>query len=65
MKHEYKTTRIWLDTLRNLKRITAETGESIVALIDRLAAEELRKVKVANVAANVAKSDQEGCHPSS
>lgn len=51
MKHEYKTTRIWVETLRNLKHIAADTGETIVALIDRLAADELRRL---NVAANVA-----------
>lgn len=55
MKHEYKTTRIWVETLRNLKRIAAETDETIVALIHRLAEEELQRM---NVAANVARTNQ-------
>lgn len=45
MKHEYKTTRIWLQTLQNLKRIAAETGESLVSLLDRLARAEWDRVK--------------------
>src|SRR5215211_3758859 len=42
MKHEYKTTRIWIETLRKLKRIAADSGETIVALLDRLADAELQ-----------------------
>jgi hypothetical protein len=45
MKHEYKTTRIWVESLQNLKRAAAETGESIVALIDRLARAEWERIK--------------------
>lgn len=49
MKHQYKTTRIWIETLRKLKRIAAETGETIVALIDRLAdAEQQRQQRRAH-----------------
>jgi hypothetical protein len=44
MKNEYKTTRIWLQTLRNLKRVSAETGETIVAILDRLASQEWQRV---------------------
>ena len=45
MRNEYKTTRIWLRTLRNLKRVSAETGETIVALLDRLADQEWHRVR--------------------
>lgn len=45
MGNEYKTTRIWVQTLRNLKRISAETGETIVAVLDRLADQEWQRVR--------------------
>lgn len=41
----YKTTRIWVKTLQNLKRVAAETGETVVSLIDRLAEAEVRRVR--------------------
>lgn len=44
----YKTTRIWAKTLRTLRFIHAMTGESIVAIIDRLAKQELARLKQEN-----------------
>ncbi len=40
MKNEYRAARIWVSSLRNLERVAADTGETIVAIIDRLAAAE-------------------------
>ena len=42
---EYVTFRLWKKTHKFLKRIHAETGESIIAIIDRLAREEWVRVK--------------------
>ena len=44
---EYQTMRIWKETLKKLRRIYAETGESMIAIIDRLATEELAKLQKA------------------
>ncbi len=41
---QYRTTRIWLSTLKNLRRIYAETGESMVSILDRLVADEIRRI---------------------
>jgi hypothetical protein len=41
----YQTTRIWKETVKKLKLISALTGTSMVATIDRLASEELKKLK--------------------
>jgi hypothetical protein len=61
----YKTTRIWTKTLQTLKRVAAETGETIVALIDRLAETELQRVRnqdksdrIANELANKGASEE-------
>lgn len=41
----YKTTRIWAQTLHKLRLIAAMTNTSIVRVIDRLADEELKRLK--------------------
>ncbi len=43
--HVYKTTRIWERTLQTLRFIHAITGESIVAIIDRLAKQDLERLQ--------------------
>ena len=42
---EYQTIRIWKKTLRTLRLIAALTGERMVHVLDRLLAEELKRVK--------------------
>jgi hypothetical protein len=42
---EYQTIRIWTRTLRALRLIAALTGERMVQVLDRLVAEELRRVQ--------------------
>jgi hypothetical protein len=42
---KYKTTRIWAHTLSKLRLIAALTNSSIVKVIDRLAEEELKRLK--------------------
>jgi hypothetical protein len=43
--NEYQTTRIWKSTLKVLRYIRAETSESIVAIIDRLARQEWQRLQ--------------------
>jgi hypothetical protein len=40
----YQTFRIWTRTLRALRLIAARTGERMVQVLDRLVAEEVRRV---------------------
>ena len=42
---KYATARIWVQTLHTLKIIAALTNESMVKVMDRLAAQELERVK--------------------
>jgi len=42
---EYLNTRIWKQTLHKLRFIAALTDSSIVAVMDRLADEELKRLK--------------------
>ena len=42
---DYETTRIWSETLRKLRVISALNGESMVQLLDRLATAELARFK--------------------
>jgi hypothetical protein len=44
-KPDYQTTRIWTRTLKKLRLIAALTGERIVQILDRLAEQELARVK--------------------
>jgi hypothetical protein len=44
---DYQTTRIWTRTLRKLRLIAALTDERIVQVLDRLADQELARVKCA------------------
>lgn len=44
MKTILQTTKLWKETIRKLKLIAALTGSSMVAVADRLANEELRKL---------------------
>lgn len=45
MKYEYAHLRIWKKTLVTLRMIFALTGESIISIVDRLADEELARIK--------------------
>jgi hypothetical protein len=42
---EYTTIRIWTRTLRALRLVAALTGERMVQVLDRLIADELRRVQ--------------------
>ena len=44
-KHEYKSLRIYAESLQPLKLIAAMTGTSIIEVVDRLAREELQRLK--------------------
>ena len=44
---KYVTARIWVQTLRTLKLIAALTNESMVKAMDRLARQELARLKEA------------------
>lgn len=44
-KHEYKNLRIYAESLQPLKLIAALTGTSIIEVVDRLAREELARLK--------------------
>ena len=48
MSEQYTQLRIWQVTLKKLRRIYAETGESMIAIVDRLATEELKRIQNAN-----------------
>ena len=45
---EYQTMRVWAYTLKKLRRIYAETGESMIAIVDRLATQELERIQNAD-----------------
>jgi hypothetical protein len=45
MDTEYAQLRLWRNTLKKLRRIYAETGESIISIIDRLADQELKRIQ--------------------
>jgi hypothetical protein len=45
---KYHTLRVWTDTLKKLRRIYAETGESMIAIVDRLADQELQRIQNAD-----------------
>ena len=44
MEEQYAQLRIWKDSLKKLRRIYAETGESLIATVDRLATQELERL---------------------
>jgi len=44
MKHRYITVKIWFETLQTLRRIHAETGNSLVSILDALVTAELDRV---------------------
>lgn len=48
MNEKYTQLRIWKETLKKLRRIYAETGESMISIVDRLAEQELEKLKDAS-----------------
>ncbi len=45
MSKEYTTIRIWKETLRKLRLTYAETGESMVSILDRLISAELERIR--------------------
>ena len=47
MSEQYTQLRIWQRTLTKLRRIYAETGESMIAIVDRLATSELARIEQA------------------
>ncbi len=47
MSEQYTQLRIWQRTLTKLRRIYAETGESMIAIVDRLATSELERIEQA------------------
>jgi len=44
MNDTYTQMRIWRTTLQTLRRIYAETGESMIAIVDRLATQEFQRL---------------------
>lgn len=48
MSKAYTQFRLWTDTLKKLRRIYAETGEPMIAIVDRLADQELKRIQDAN-----------------
>ena len=42
----FKTIKIWTDTHKLIKRICAETGESLVAMLHRIVQTEWKKVSL-------------------
>ena len=62
MKEQYVQFRLWESTLKKLRRIYAETGESMIAIVDRLATKELERIeqaKRANVQVQAVSSQKE------
>ena len=45
---EYHTLRVWKDTLKKLRYIYAATGESMIAIVDRLATQEYERIQNAD-----------------
>ena len=56
---EYSDLRLWTSTLKKLRRIYAETGESMIAIVDRLATQELEKLTHENVQIQVVSPEKE------
>jgi hypothetical protein len=44
-KHEYVTVKIWRETLKTLRLISALTDERLASVISRLAEKELRQLQ--------------------
>ena len=44
MEKQYTQLRIWVTTLSKLRRIYAETGESMIAIVDRLVSDEYQRL---------------------
>ena len=42
---EYQTIRVWTRTLKKLRLVAALTGERMVAVMDRLVSDELKRVE--------------------
>mgnify|MGYP001049614912 CR=1 FL=1 len=47
MSEQYTQLRIWQRTLTKLRHIYAETGERMIAIVDRLATSELARIEQA------------------
>lgn len=43
-KHKLQSTKLWIETIRKLKTIAAITGSSMVAVAERLADDEIKRV---------------------
>lgn len=48
MTKQYAQFRIWVETLKKLRRIYAETGEDMIAIVDRLIDEEYQRLTSEN-----------------
>ena len=59
MSKESTHTRIYANTLKNLRRIHAETGEKILDILDRLVADELLKIQNENIQVQVVSPEKE------
>jgi len=59
MSKESTHTRIYANTLKNLRRIHAETGEKILDILDRLVADELLKIQNENLQVQVVSPEKE------
>ncbi len=59
MKEKYVQFRLWEATLKKLRRIYAETGESMIAIVDRLATQELEKLTHENVQVQAVSPEKE------
>lgn len=59
MAIEYTQLRIWVKTLKKLRRIYAETGESMIAIVDRLADEELQRLTSENAQVQTVQKQKE------
>jgi hypothetical protein len=44
MEKRYAQFRIWVETLKKLRRIYAETGEDMIAIVDRLVDQEYQRL---------------------
>ncbi len=55
----YTQLRIWRTTLKTLRRIHAELGEDMIAIVDRLATQELEKLTHENVQIQTVPSKKE------
>ncbi len=59
MDKKYIQFRLWTETLKKLRRIYAETGESMIAIVDRLATQELERIQNENLQIQAVRVEKE------